>query len=114
MVVRCGPILRLVGLRRGGRVGGVALQQHRVGQGSGSRRVVDATCFCWPSSIETNGPDGTYRLPVGHMFPPLARPRSGTTRDGVGGQIVGLNAFLDTERWFPMFDLPEHLDDSPT
>lgn len=26
------------------------------------------------------------------------------------GQIVGLNAFLDTERWFPMFDLPDHLD----
>lgn len=24
------------------------------------------------------------------------------------GQIVGLNAFLDTGRWFPMFDLPEH------
>lgn len=27
-----------------------------------------------------------------------------------GGRIVGLNAFLDTERWFPLFDLPEHLD----
>jgi RNA polymerase sigma-70 factor (ECF subfamily) len=26
-----------------------------------------------------------------------------------GGMIVGLNAFLDTDRWFPMFDLPDHL-----
>ncbi|WP_344071371.1 sigma-70 family RNA polymerase sigma factor [Streptomyces crystallinus] len=25
------------------------------------------------------------------------------------GKIVGLNAFLDTARWFPMFDLPESL-----
>ncbi|MFE9255163.1 sigma-70 family RNA polymerase sigma factor [Streptomyces sp. NPDC006879] len=26
------------------------------------------------------------------------------------GRIVGLNAFLDTDRWFPLFGLPEHLD----
>ncbi len=26
------------------------------------------------------------------------------------GTIVGLNAFLDTDRWFPMFGLPSHLD----
>ncbi|MFD7028475.1 sigma-70 family RNA polymerase sigma factor [Streptomyces sp. NPDC059917] len=26
------------------------------------------------------------------------------------GRIVGLNAFLDTARWFPLFGLPEHLD----
>ncbi|GAA3374705.1 sigma-70 family RNA polymerase sigma factor [Streptomyces sannanensis] len=26
-----------------------------------------------------------------------------------GGRIVGLNAFLDTERWFPLFGLPERL-----
>ena len=26
------------------------------------------------------------------------------------GQIVGLNAFLDTDRWFPMFELPSLLD----
>ncbi|MDJ0382872.1 sigma-70 family RNA polymerase sigma factor [Streptomyces sp. G-G2] len=25
------------------------------------------------------------------------------------GRIVGLNAFLDTGRWFPLFGLPEHL-----
>ncbi|WP_455360285.1 sigma-70 family RNA polymerase sigma factor [Streptomyces sp. SYSU K21746] len=29
------------------------------------------------------------------------------------GKIVGLNAFLDTERWFPLFGLPEHLDAQP-
>lgn len=27
------------------------------------------------------------------------------------GVIVGLNAFLDTDRWFPMFGLPSRLDD---
>ncbi|MFD6419681.1 sigma-70 family RNA polymerase sigma factor [Streptomyces sp. NPDC060194] len=27
------------------------------------------------------------------------------------GRIVGLNAFLDTSRWFPLFDLPARLDD---
>jgi RNA polymerase sigma-70 factor, ECF subfamily len=27
----------------------------------------------------------------------------------VDGTITGLNAFLDTERWFPMFGLPDHL-----
>ncbi|WP_442816523.1 sigma-70 family RNA polymerase sigma factor [Streptomyces sp. NBC_01304] len=27
-----------------------------------------------------------------------------------GGKIVGLNAFLDTERWFPLFGFPDHLD----
>ncbi|MBD0745428.1 sigma-70 family RNA polymerase sigma factor [Streptomyces sp. CBMA152] len=27
------------------------------------------------------------------------------------GKIVGLNAFLDTARWFPLFGLPEQLDD---
>ncbi|MFJ5552011.1 sigma-70 family RNA polymerase sigma factor [Streptomyces sp. NPDC093225] len=26
-----------------------------------------------------------------------------------GGRIVGLNAFLDTDRWFPLFGLPERL-----
>ncbi|MER7759924.1 sigma-70 family RNA polymerase sigma factor [Streptomyces sp. NPDC097619] len=26
-----------------------------------------------------------------------------------GGKITGLNAFLDTERWFPLFGLPERL-----
>lgn len=26
------------------------------------------------------------------------------------GTIVGLNAFLDTDRWFPMFDLPPRLE----
>lgn len=26
------------------------------------------------------------------------------------GRIVGLNAFLDTQQWFPMFDLPLRLD----
>ncbi|GHB45557.1 DNA-directed RNA polymerase sigma-70 factor [Streptomyces cirratus] len=29
-----------------------------------------------------------------------------------GGKIVGLNAFLDTARWFPLFGLPEQLDES--
>ncbi|MFF2195269.1 sigma-70 family RNA polymerase sigma factor [Streptomyces sp. NPDC058157] len=29
-----------------------------------------------------------------------------------GGRIVGLNAFLDTARWFPLFGLPEELDES--
>jgi RNA polymerase sigma-70 factor (ECF subfamily) len=29
-----------------------------------------------------------------------------------GGRIVGLNAFLDTDRWFPLFGLPEQLDES--
>ncbi|WP_404957226.1 sigma-70 family RNA polymerase sigma factor [Streptomyces sp. 147326] len=29
-----------------------------------------------------------------------------------GGRIVGLNAFLDTARWFPLFGLPEQLDES--
>ncbi|MFD9469252.1 sigma-70 family RNA polymerase sigma factor [Streptomyces goshikiensis] len=28
------------------------------------------------------------------------------------GKIVGLNAFLDTDRWFPLFGLPEQLDES--
>ncbi|MEU6892756.1 sigma-70 family RNA polymerase sigma factor [Streptomyces sp. NPDC046557] len=28
------------------------------------------------------------------------------------GEIVGLNAFLDTARWFPLFGLPEQLDES--
>ncbi|MBT2480914.1 sigma-70 family RNA polymerase sigma factor [Streptomyces sp. ISL-94] len=28
------------------------------------------------------------------------------------GKIVGLNAFLDTERWFPLFGLPEQLDEA--
>ena len=28
----------------------------------------------------------------------------------VAGEIVGLNAFLETERWFPMFDLPLRLE----
>lgn len=28
------------------------------------------------------------------------------------GKIVGLNAFLDTARWFPLFGLPEQLDES--
>ncbi|MFI7357224.1 sigma-70 family RNA polymerase sigma factor [Streptomyces avidinii] len=28
------------------------------------------------------------------------------------GKIVGLNAFLDTARWFPLFGLPEELDES--
>ncbi|MFH7596531.1 sigma-70 family RNA polymerase sigma factor [Streptomyces racemochromogenes] len=28
------------------------------------------------------------------------------------GRIVGLNAFLDTARWFPLFGLPEELDES--
>ncbi|WP_046779150.1 sigma-70 family RNA polymerase sigma factor [Streptomyces yangpuensis] len=28
------------------------------------------------------------------------------------GRIVGLNAFLDTARWFPLFGLPEQLDES--
>ncbi|MCJ1677732.1 sigma-70 family RNA polymerase sigma factor [Streptomyces sp. APSN-46.1] len=28
------------------------------------------------------------------------------------GKIVGLNAFLDTNRWFPLFGLPEQLDES--
>jgi RNA polymerase sigma-70 factor, ECF subfamily len=27
----------------------------------------------------------------------------------VDGVITGLNAYLDTERWFPMFGLPDHL-----
>ncbi|MEU9030218.1 sigma-70 family RNA polymerase sigma factor [Streptomyces sp. NPDC048383] len=29
-----------------------------------------------------------------------------------GGRIVGLNAFLDTARWFPLFGLPEQLDET--
>ncbi|MER5810358.1 sigma-70 family RNA polymerase sigma factor [Streptomyces sp. NPDC002033] len=29
-----------------------------------------------------------------------------------GGKITGLNAFLDTDRWFPLFGLPEQLDES--
>lgn len=29
-----------------------------------------------------------------------------------GGRIVGLNSFLDTKRWFPMFGLPDHLDEA--
>ncbi|MFG2618305.1 sigma-70 family RNA polymerase sigma factor [Streptomyces sp. NPDC048507] len=29
-----------------------------------------------------------------------------------GGRITGLNAFLDTDRWFPLFGLPEELDES--
>ncbi|MFF3017060.1 sigma-70 family RNA polymerase sigma factor [Streptomyces sp. NPDC057939] len=28
------------------------------------------------------------------------------------GRIVGLNAFLDTARWFPLFGLPEQLDET--
>ncbi|MFE9563414.1 sigma-70 family RNA polymerase sigma factor [Streptomyces sp. NPDC006487] len=28
------------------------------------------------------------------------------------GKITGLNAFLDTARWFPLFGLPEQLDES--
>ncbi|MEV7168956.1 sigma-70 family RNA polymerase sigma factor [Streptomyces sp. NPDC093224] len=28
------------------------------------------------------------------------------------GRIVGLNAFLDTARWFPLFGLPEQLDEA--
>ncbi|MFF4317325.1 sigma-70 family RNA polymerase sigma factor [Streptomyces sp. NPDC001568] len=28
------------------------------------------------------------------------------------GRIVGLNAFLDTARWFPLFGLPEKLDET--
>ncbi|MEV6730000.1 MULTISPECIES: sigma-70 family RNA polymerase sigma factor [unclassified Streptomyces] len=28
------------------------------------------------------------------------------------GKIVGLNAFLDTDRWFPLFGLPEQLEES--
>nr|WSX50144.1 sigma-70 family RNA polymerase sigma factor [Streptomyces sp. NBC_00974] len=28
------------------------------------------------------------------------------------GKIVGLNAFLDTARWFPLFGLPEQLEES--
>ncbi|MFD9306054.1 sigma-70 family RNA polymerase sigma factor [Streptomyces sp. NPDC060048] len=28
------------------------------------------------------------------------------------GKIVGLNAFLDTARWFPLFGLPEQLDET--
>ncbi|GGZ10287.1 DNA-directed RNA polymerase sigma-70 factor [Streptomyces avidinii] len=28
------------------------------------------------------------------------------------GKIVGLNAFLDTARWFPLFGLPEELDEA--
>lgn len=28
------------------------------------------------------------------------------------GRIVGLNAFLDTARWFPLFGLPEELDEA--
>jgi len=28
------------------------------------------------------------------------------------GKIAGLNAFLDTKRWFPLFGLPEHLDEA--
>ncbi|MET9601639.1 MULTISPECIES: sigma-70 family RNA polymerase sigma factor [unclassified Streptomyces] len=28
------------------------------------------------------------------------------------GKIVGLNAFLDTARWFPLFGLPEQLDEA--
>lgn len=28
------------------------------------------------------------------------------------GRITGLNAFLDTARWFPLFGLPEELDES--
>jgi RNA polymerase sigma-70 factor, ECF subfamily len=27
----------------------------------------------------------------------------------VDGQIVGMNAYLDVQRWFPMFGLPPHL-----
>ncbi|MFP3988348.1 sigma-70 family RNA polymerase sigma factor [Streptomyces sp. E11-3] len=29
-----------------------------------------------------------------------------------GGRIVEITNFLDTDRWFPMFDLPQHLDKS--
>jgi RNA polymerase sigma-70 factor, ECF subfamily len=29
------------------------------------------------------------------------------------GMITGLNAYLDTERWFPLFDLPPHLPGDP-
>ncbi|MGG8409175.1 sigma-70 family RNA polymerase sigma factor [Streptomyces sp. 12297] len=30
-----------------------------------------------------------------------------------GGKIVGLNSFLDTDRWFPMFGLPDRLPAEP-
>ena len=28
----------------------------------------------------------------------------------VDGRIVGINSFLDTQRWFPLFDLPSRLE----
>lgn len=27
------------------------------------------------------------------------------------GRIAGITSFLDTERWFPLFDLPKHLEE---
>ncbi|MDJ0464129.1 sigma-70 family RNA polymerase sigma factor [Streptomyces sp. H27-C3] len=30
----------------------------------------------------------------------------------VEGKVSGITSFLDTKRWFPLFDLPEHLDAS--
>ncbi|MFC7307306.1 sigma-70 family RNA polymerase sigma factor [Streptomyces monticola] len=50
---------------------------------------------------------GQYRPdPEGGGFTPWALQ----VMEISGGKIVGLNSFLDTDRWFPLFDLPERLD----
>jgi len=50
---------------------------------------------------------GQYRRAAGGGHEPWALQVVETE----GGRVTAINAFLDTASWFPLFGLPERLDD---
>ena len=68
------------------------------------------------------GCEGSRLLPtVANGMPAFGQYRRAESGEGyepwalqvievANGRIVGLNAYLDTDRWFPLFGLPTHLD----
>ncbi|WP_371654343.1 MULTISPECIES: sigma-70 family RNA polymerase sigma factor [unclassified Streptomyces] len=97
----------------------------------------DATLSMPPYDLWLRGPEDivAWHLGTGHgcrgsrLVPTVANgtPAFGQYRPGPGGRhepwalqvveiadgkIVGLNAFLDTARWFPMFGLPQALGEA--
>ncbi|MFD8021712.1 sigma-70 family RNA polymerase sigma factor [Streptomyces lavendulae] len=69
------------------------------GIGCKGSRLVPTTANCMPAFGQYRpAPSGTGHVPWALQVLEIS-----------DGKIVGLNAFLDTARWFPLFGLPEQL-----
>ena len=66
-----------------------------------------------PSARLADGPVEANGSPAFGQYRPLRPAAFDRGRDGAGdadGKVTGINSFLDTERLFPLFGLPPHLD----